>query len=313
MSNENEIEDEALGRWLAGEMSAEEQKAFEASNAFQTYQAIAQYSENLEALAYDVESELQRLQTTVKSVQDKPAVIKMPVFKRLAIAAGFVLLIGVSLFVLFNKLGSLDRTEVMTAEGETKSILLPDESEVSLNIASNIEYSKKNWEKERTVSLSGEAYFKVKKGSKFSVTTEHGKVEVLGTEFNVRNRQGITEVVCFEGKVKVTDLKKESTILLPGDAVRIYDGTIEQDWTPLVSDDADWKNGSSSFHDAPLTNVLEELENQYKISVDCKADINERTYVGIFPHDNLEQALQMVCGPMQLNYTIKGDTMIVIE
>jgi transmembrane sensor len=42
-----------------------------------------------------------------------------------------------------------------------------------------------DWSKERTLSLEGEAFFEVQKGSKFSVVTSDGIVEVLGTSFDV--------------------------------------------------------------------------------------------------------------------------------
>lgn len=313
MSQEHNMDDETLGRWLSGELKGKELEQFEASDAFKTYQAIAEYSSQLEAPEYDLEQEYKKLHTTKHSVQDKPTVLRLPLYRRLGLAAGFVLLIGLGLYWMFNNFSDPSDTSVFTAQGETKEVILPDNSVATLNVASTINYNEEEWDVDRQLHLDGEAYFDVEKGSKFTVNTEHGKIEVLGTEFNVRSRQQLTEVICYEGKVRVTDLKNESVILEPGMAAKIVEGELEADWAPAVSTDADWKNGSSTFHAAPYENVVEELENQYQISIEVKSDIKDRVYYGAFPHDNLEQALQMVAHPMQLNYTIISDTVVVIE
>lgn len=313
MKSDKEIEDELLGRWLAGELDGLELEEFEASEYFQTYKAIEKYSDQLEVPSYDQKSEFQKLQTTINEKKEKSNVIKMPLFQKLAIAAGFALLIGFGLTYLYNVNQQYSDITVFTAQGETKSVELPDHSEVALNVASKIEYSKENWNNKREVHLTGEAYFKVSKGSRFVVNTDQGMVEVLGTEFNIRNRLETIEVVCYEGKVKVTDLSGSSKILLPNDAVRMANGEFEEGWTPPISEDADWRNGYSSFHLAPFSTVIEELENQYNVQIDIKVDISNRKYVGAFPHDNLDQALQLVFEPMQLNYKITEDQLIVVE
>ena len=67
MEPNNEIEDDALGRWLSGEMSPEELKEFEASEAFETYNNIKNYTEGMEMPAYDMEKEFALLNETLKS------------------------------------------------------------------------------------------------------------------------------------------------------------------------------------------------------------------------------------------------------
>ena len=66
-----------------------------------------------------------------------------------------------------------------TAFGEQKVIELPDGSLVTMNSKSTIEFNPDSWESSRILNLSGEAYFKVKKGSQFTVNTSNGDVVVL--------------------------------------------------------------------------------------------------------------------------------------
>ena len=53
-----------------------------------------------------------------------------------------------------------------TAFGTQMSVDLPDGSEAILNAKSSITFNNDTWDENRTVSLTGEAYFKVKKGEK---------------------------------------------------------------------------------------------------------------------------------------------------
>ncbi|MFT5821284.1 MAG: transmembrane sensor [Crocinitomix sp.] len=302
--SENDIEDETLGRWLAGDLTPEELEAFEKSDAYATYKSIANYSAQLEAPEYNTEAEYERLQNKLNT-----PVIKMNRTKFFGIIAGVAALLIIGLFFLIPE----SNVKYATVQGETEAIFLPDSSQINLNVSSSIEYNKSDWEDERTINLEGEGYFKVTKGNRFTVITNHGTVEVLGTEFNIRNRNSITEIVCYEGKVNVKDLHGTQKILSIGDVARIENGTLENDWSPTVTENAEWINGFSSFHDVPFENVIKELENQYKLTVDCKVDISNRTYVGAFPHDNLEQALRLIFEPMQLAYKATNNELILVE
>jgi len=309
MKSNNQIDDETLGRWLAGELKGNALKKFELSDEFQTYKVIADYSNTIKPFDYDSDLEFKKLKTKIDSKSKKGKVINFNWVKTLSIAASIALLFGIG-FTFFGN--SITTTKFATLKSETKTIELPNHSIVNLNIASTIEYNEQEWNNERIVSLEGEAYFDVTKGRKFIVKTTHGNIEVLGTEFNIRNRGDFTEVICFEGKVKVTDLNQKNTIITPGEVARIKNGTLEDSWAPKVTTDAEWKKGFSSFQNVSLLSVFKEIENQYNVEISIKTNIKDRMYVGAFPHNNLEQALKLVCGPMQLNFTIT-DTKIEIK
>lgn len=304
--SEHDISDETLGRWLAGELSQEEQAAFEKTEAFATYKAIADYSAQLEAPTYDTVSEFKKLKAEL--AQKETPVVSINRKKFIGIAASIAAIFVLGFFLFWN---NDPMTTITTAQGETKHIELPDQSEVDMNIASTLEYDAKNWENERNVRLEGEAYFKVTKGNQFTINTEHGTIEVLGTEFNVRSRNSLTEVICYEGKVKVTDLHGGSVILEVGDVARINNGHLEEGWAPSVSESAEWKNGSSYFHDSPFEDVLQELENQYSLKVIRSQDYGQRNYTGAFPHDNLSEALPLIFDPLGLTFSIENDTTII--
>lgn len=314
MSEKLYIDDELLGRWLAGELEGDELAQFESLDAYQTFQKIAQYSNDLESPEYNTELELGKLQESLRtSKKESPGIIKMTFFRKLAVAASVLLLIGLGTYITFFRNSGVENIAEFTAQGETKQIVLPDASTVDLNISSSIEYNPEEWQDKREIQLNGEGYFKVEKGSKFKVNTDHGSIEVLGTEFNIRNRLDITEVVCYEGKVKVTDLQGVSTILTAGMAVKIDDGEMNAEWKPQVQDEVEWKNGSSSFHNSPFKNVIQELENQYKIAVEVQTSLEDRHFTGMIPHNNLESALAEISFIMNLNYEIASDSVVIIR
>ena len=78
--------------------------------------------------------------------------------------------------------------EYTTDANQKIAISLPDGSTVNLNGNSKTSYNTVAWYFNRSVSLSGEAFFSVKKGSQFSVNTNNGVIKVLGTSFNVFSR-----------------------------------------------------------------------------------------------------------------------------
>ncbi|MCC6599835.1 MAG: FecR domain-containing protein [Crocinitomicaceae bacterium] len=86
-----------------------------------------------------------------------------------AVIAGFI-------FFLYH---TKNETVGITAlNGEIKETILPDGSKSVLNASTTIVYDT-DWSEERSVSLEGEAFFEVKKGSTFTVKTKFGSLEVL--------------------------------------------------------------------------------------------------------------------------------------
>lgn len=93
-----------------------------------------------------------------------------------------------------------------TKVGEVSHIRLDDGSEVSLNTDSSIRVTMLKEERQIEL-LSGEAFFDVAKDANrpFTVATEEQQITVLGTAFNVRQREdeNVLKVAVIEGRVAV--------------------------------------------------------------------------------------------------------------
>ena len=197
-----------------------------------------------------------------------------------------------------------------TSFGEQLAVTLPDGSEVLLNSKSSLSYKKSDWfDGKRTLELNGEGYFKVQKGSKFTVNSTNGNVSVLGTQFNVKTDASYFEVLCYEGKVKVEN-NKETAILTQGLSFRKI-GANASEKGSFVNSKPNWVSGESSFNNTPLQFVLNELEKQYQVKISSSnIDINT-LFTGTFTNKNIDLALQTICVPLSIQFKITDDKVVL--
>ena len=215
----------------------------------------------------------------------------------IGIAASVVLFFG--LFTVFSN----DSILIETQFGEQKTIALLDGSEVILNSKSKITYDKDNWENSRMLHLEGEAYFKVKKGSTFTVNTNNGSVKVLGTQFNVNSSNDYFQVVCYEGKVSVTNTEG-TNVLTPNQNIRKINGNANELWQSNVIEPT-WINGESSFRSVPIKYVISALEEHYNIKFNKNNIDDSIVFTGSFAHGNLDVALKTVFNALHITYIEK--------
>lgn len=292
-----------LHKWLNNDASAEELEQLKADPEYASYVQIADASLGFEVPEMDAELNFNTISSKIMPVHKlhKPNVFSM-VWK---VAAVFALLLAGYYYST-----TLD-TSIKTEIAQTETFSLPDASEVILNSGSKITYNKKKWNHNRELSLDGEAYFKVTKGKKFSVKTSEGVVTVLGTQFNVSERDGFFTVACYEGLVSVAF--NDTIFKLPaGEKVQIENGKLAVDGTTKNLQPV-WLTKESNFENVPLSLVLKEVERQYPVKISVE-DINtDKRFTGSFTHKNIELALKSICEPLQLNYKINNNGAVTIE
>jgi len=174
-----------------------------------------------------------------------------------------------------------------TDYGEVKNITLPDGSGVTLNANSQLKYaaSDENTSRRsasREVWLDGEAYFSVvhtADDQKFRVQTANLNVEVLGTEFNVNNRRGDTEVVLHTGKVKLGlhDNKETPELMMePGELVA-YSANNKHLTKKLVNTEnyTHWRNQELILNNTSLAEIARVLEDYYGFEVSMQDKLKD--------------------------------------
>lgn len=292
--------EELIQKWLDHSLSPQELEAFKQLEDYEELTKMNDALQYFKAPEVDVEAAY----TTVKPIT-KDAIKSTSWFKPLLRIAA-ILVIGLGTY-MYATLPTL--TTIETVAANKKLVELPDTSVVTLNAVSNLAFDKDSWQKKREVNLEGEAYFKVAKGATFSVITDSGIVTVLGTQFNVKQRDNYFEVFCYEGSVKVHH-KDTDVILTPGQRYLILNGKQLQNEEENLKEPT-WIHNESSFKSLPLQEVIQEFERQYNVTVEAKNVDTSQIFTGSFTHTDIDLALQSITLPSQLKYQKKQNSIIL--
>jgi ferric-dicitrate binding protein FerR (iron transport regulator) len=134
--------------------------------------------------------------------------------------------IAVFLFISGRKQKSNSFVEISsiksykTSPGEKSVFILPDRSKVILNSASELVLTPAFGKTERSVTLTGEAFFEVthNKDIPFLVNTNRFQIKVLGTKFNVKsypNEQNETTLIQGSIELHLNNSAKKAVRLRP--------------------------------------------------------------------------------------------------
>lgn len=288
-------------KWLNNDLSDTETKAFNALEDADLYKEII---EEAQRFSGNINAKVESFDVLDNKLVSKKIASTNWIKVVSSIAAALV--VGFALFTLINK-DQISSFKTDLAQNET--ITLPDNSIVSLNELSELEYLSSNWNKNRSLQLKGEAYFDVEKGKRFDVHTNSGKVSVLGTEFNVLSRDSIFKVSCYEGLVQVT-YNNEKVKLPAGTEFVLHSGKGVK--SNIAIAEPYWLKNMSVFESASFIEVVKELEQQYSINVEYSSEI-DLNFTGAFEHNNLENALKSITNPLDLTYTIQNANKVIIR
>ncbi|MEM6967416.1 MAG: FecR domain-containing protein [Bacteroidota bacterium] len=312
MKEKFEKDDTFLARWLAGELTDAELREFESDEHFESFKKIAAFSAALKTSDWKSKEEAwKHFKKTTDIAQKSPsAKIRSFDFRWLLAAAAIgILLVGYLAFFQNN----IHTFSTPMAVKET--FTLPDGSQVTLNASSKVAFDKKDFSNNRLLDLEGEAYFEVAEGSKFSVKTPNGSVEVLGTTFNVFSRKNKLEVNCYTGKVGVYfEDRRRMTPLNPKNGLIALNKKVVMVTKAELEKSPAWTSGNSKFSQVDFTEVIEELERQFDIKISYPEILkNIRDYNGGFPHDDLETALKVIFPAIGYQYKINKQEVTVFK
>ncbi|MCF6347586.1 MAG: FecR family protein [Flavobacteriaceae bacterium] len=294
-----------LAKWIANEITDNQLKKLVSEKDFIAYKELQQgvsLYENLEGINEDTYTILKTKLPTKNKTKVRNLLYKW------AIPAAAAILVFITITTTyFSDKTTLNKTDY----GQNSTIALLDGSEIIINAKSEISYQKDNWKTKREVFLIGEAFFKVKKGSTFTVNTKNGSITVLGTQFNVKSTSGYFEVICYSGKVKVTNNNKEY-ILNPTQGYRKMNGNLFED---INESDIrpNWLSDETSYKSVPLKYVLKDVENQFDVVFNTKSINIDILFTGSFTHKNKEVAFKTIFKAMELDYKIINNKQVVLS
>ena len=243
-----------------------------------------------------------RIELEAASLNDNQKPKTRLMYIAIGVAASLLVLI------LANPFGQ-SLTTVYSEHGTIITHILPDQSSIKLNDGSNIKYHSKTFATSRKISLQGEAFFEVRKGAPFTVETPLGNVQVLGTSFNVFCHDQRFIVECQTGKVRVVTGSNELVLTAGQQSNLAPDGTLTS--IPATRKNLTWLEGVFQYENAPLPQVVSELERQFDVQIKLDKSVQKMTYTGFFEDKSLEKALQSVFWPLKLKPENHGKTILI--
>ncbi|WP_080058442.1 FecR family protein [Spirosoma aerolatum] len=239
---------------------------------------------------------------------------------RLSIAASVLLVL---LTVGYLKKDAWYYQTYSTDFGETKSVTLPDGSQVTLNANSSLRLPRWGFAKNtRHVFLLGEASFSVKHTAThqpFVVQTDRKfDVVVLGTEFSVFARERKAKIVLSKGKVQLNvqvGPVVQKMIMKPGDLITLDSQNHAQLTTTSQPEmHSAWRGHRYVFDGTTLQEIIYLLAENYGITAQvADKSLLSLTLSGSFTADNADQLVEVVDGVLGLQSTRQDNHMMISQ
>jgi ferric-dicitrate binding protein FerR (iron transport regulator) len=203
-------------------------------------------------------------------------------------------------YALLDLVNPVKEITVTTLAWEVRKVTLPDNSVVTLNTSGVVTFPEHFRGNKRKVSLTGEAYFEVRKdpGRPFIVDAGEIQVKVLGTSFIVSNSASQQEarVAVRTGKVAVTPHQTKTSIVLPHEAL-IYDKQKNSRRIDhQVEVNTQWTTKQFVFRSTSIPKVFNALEEHFGITIlTSDPAIQALTFTGTFsPKDSLPEIFKII-------------------
>ena len=273
-------------------------------------------------------------------VNPEPVIRPKGIIRKLLFpAAAACILAAVVLFI--NQSPEKKEQFITSAAGEHKSILLPDGSKVTLNEKSTIHIAADFNEKNRDITLSGEAFFDVTQNSSkpFIIHTPYTDVNVLGTVLNIKAYpgDGLVETSLLKGSVEVV-LKKQDNkriLLKPNERISInYRVSNEKahvaqnkmhlsakSLTVLSGEKQDssliqllWNTGTLSFNKSSFAEIAGQLQQWYGVELVFEdSAVAQYRFTGDFKDKRIMEVLNALQLSRHFNYEIDKSNSIIIK
>lgn len=202
---------------------------------------------------------------------------------------------------------------ITTPRGRQYQLILTDGTKVWLNAASRIVFPTAFGEKERKVTIDGEAYFEVARNTAkpFKVNAGSTDVEVLGTSFNINayKDEHDTRTTLLDGSVKIYGANA-NVVLKPGQQA-ITDQQLKVESDVNTDQVIAWKNGLFYFNSTGIATVMQQLSRWYDIDVRYEGRVPDIRITGKMDKGlNLNEIMEFLT-KMEVKCRLLGRTVVV--
>lgn len=226
-----------------------------------------------------------------------PAGARLPGRSWLRVAATLALLVSAGWLGWYLLRGMNGSGMTVLASGDTvKEVQLSDGSLVTLNKNSRLSYPRGFGDGDRLVTLSGEAFFEVahRDHQAFIIDVNDLEVRVTGTSFNVKGRDGNTEVIVETGSVSVSSGEGE-VALRPGEKVSSIAGgelSKEQTGSALYKY---YRTNKFVCQATPLRELADVLSEAYGVNIVVPDEtLQQLPITTVFDDQSLDSILEVI-------------------
>ena len=224
-----------------------------------------------------------------------------------------ILIISTVYFYHSSTLQLDNATIVMTGKGENATIVLPDETKVSLKSLSKLSYSVAAFNRdERNITYDGEGKFSVKadKEHPFVIEIDGMQVKVLGTEFYVvaRDDDPVASVYLETGVLQLTATVTGNSVVMSPNQLAMVNretGILTLSTDPDKNDVSAIVNHELIFNNAPIADVIKRLEVNYNYKFNVSKDVAMLPFTGILPTNDILESIKILELAFNLNSNIK--------
>jgi len=208
---------------------------------------------------------------------------------------------------------------ITTPRGGQYHVVLPDGTSVWLNSASSLKFPTAFLGKERSVELTGEAYFEVAKNKKmpFMVKFKDQEVKVLGTHFNISayNDESESRTTLIEGSIAISRNNIKETLKPGQQAVSLQDDhqgfKIQQ---AKIEEAMAWKNGLFIFQNANIKDIMKQAARWYDVEVNYIGNLEDKQYGGrMSRYKNISELLKNLELTGTIHFKIEGRRVTVMQ
>ena len=205
-----------------------------------------------------------------------------------------ILVITITILALLASFGLykvvMEQPQQFYADSETLQRTLDDGTIFTLNDESSLTYDDVN----NSMTLKGEAFFDVvKQEIPLLINTSQGQIKVLGTSFNVKSDEGVTEVYMYKGTIEYTSDKKQSIKVTQGEGIIVTSSAIKKFASENVQVYNYWIDQRLSYKNVPFANVLDDLERLFdKDYSDLKRSSDDLTVTANFENNTELEILE---------------------
>ncbi|HEY4289044.1 MAG TPA: FecR family protein [Puia sp.] len=212
--------------------------------------------------------------------------------------------------------GELSYNEIATPRGGFYQLILPDGSKVWLDAASSLRYPTAFTGKDRSVELTGEAYFEIASNTNqpFLITTRGIMVQVLGTELNLMAYQDEDAIrtTLVSGSLRVVRDNVSKQIRPGQQASWSRGGTAWQLSTPDMREVVAWKQGEFRFQGLPISVIMRQIARWYDVDIEFQGAQPTNEFDGVIPRKkSVTELLTILEQTDEVHFTLRGRKIIV--